>query len=109
MKTKLAHVWPLIDGLPGFNALNEPVMLMAGTRGLMPLDVALEQESQGNLVLMAGKTPDELYALKRKPGSYQAGEAPPEAEVPAPKRRGRPPGSKTTRYKRRDMTAETPK
>lgn len=116
MKSNLAYVWPLIDGLPGSNALGEPMTLKARVRGLMDLEAARRHESQGNLVLMAGKSPSELYKLKRKPGTYQvsAMASEPKTEVEEepptpPKRRGRPPGKASQRYKRRDMTAEDPK
>lgn len=108
MKTKLAHVWPLVGGLPGFNAAHEPVTLETYQRGLMPLEAALRHESKGNLVLMAGKTPAELYALQDKPRTYQTATVVAEEEPPR-KRRGRPPGKGSSRYKRRDMIAEDPK
>lgn len=112
-------VWPLVQGLKGFNATGNPIDLQPGMHGWMDYDDAVVAEKKGYADIMAGKTPQSLRAPSYDTKVVEAADPAPvgeddanrvldeedEAPVkPPPSRRKTNP--KRRQYQRRDMKAE---
>lgn len=82
MKTP-TKVWPLTDGLPGYNAQGHPIVLQPGTPGWMDMTEALEAEKAGAVDIMAGKTPQTLRTPQYQTRVMSA-EPPPAPKAPSP-------------------------
>ncbi len=85
MKTP-TKVWPLTDGLPGYNAQGHPIVLQPGVPGWMDMVDALSAEKAGAVDVMAGKTPQTLRTpqYQTRVMSAEPPPAPPPAPAPEP-------------------------
>lgn len=62
---QLCKVMPLVNGLMGFNAQEVEVRLTVGAPGWLDMPDALEAEARGDVVRMAGSTPQAVQEALR--------------------------------------------
>ena len=126
--TRAAKVWPIQQGVEGYNASGQPVILQPGVPGWMEYDDAIGAQTAGRVDLMAGKSPADLRAPQ-----YETRVASPKKSASAPAAKvatkdeeadaasdepqatpdrisipARKPSRSAARYKRRDVQAEKP-
>lgn len=92
MQQEYAKVWPLAEGLPGYNAEKQPITLNPFQVGWMRLPDALKAQEEDQVQIMVGLRPQDL----KQPGhrSLQA------------EGKGRGKGRGAGTYSRSDMQAK---